>query len=305
MSSERYQSVEFKTIDGITLRGWWYTVPGPSPAIVMTHGWNCVKNMLLPDVAERFQYLGYNVLLYDARTVGASDGEPRNQPSPYQMAEDISDAVSYVSSLPSVSTDQIILWGMSYGASVSACAAAVDRRPKALVMICPVFSYVRGDRRERAFAQLMRDRSSQLQGNPPMSLQPFNARGDNLIGMAGAGGPGGLEAAQLMQTAEERGYPAFRSRITLQAYHKLALFRPKEIMAGIEGVPVLMVIPECDDISSPDEQQAAFDLIKGTPKRVYVAGGMGHLSILTAKGSEVVMQVTLDFVKAALEGKIT
>ena len=41
-------------------------------------------------MAENFQSLGYNVLLYDARTVGASDGEPRNQLSPHQMAEDVS-----------------------------------------------------------------------------------------------------------------------------------------------------------------------------------------------------------------------
>lgn len=46
--------------------------------------------MTLPEVAENFQSLGYNVLLYDARSIGASDGEPRNQPSPYQMAEDVS-----------------------------------------------------------------------------------------------------------------------------------------------------------------------------------------------------------------------
>ena len=46
--------------------------------------------MTLPEVAENFQSLSYNVLLYDARSIGASDGEPRNQPSPYQMAEDIS-----------------------------------------------------------------------------------------------------------------------------------------------------------------------------------------------------------------------
>lgn len=55
-----------------------------------TWQFNCVKEMTLPEVAENFQSAGFNVLLYDTRSVGASDGEPRNQPSPYQMAEDIS-----------------------------------------------------------------------------------------------------------------------------------------------------------------------------------------------------------------------
>jgi hypothetical protein len=46
--------------------------------------------MLLPETAENFQALGYNVLIYDPRSIGESDGQPRNQPTPYQMAEDIS-----------------------------------------------------------------------------------------------------------------------------------------------------------------------------------------------------------------------
>lgn len=46
--------------------------------------------MTLPEVAERFQSKGYNVLIYDARGVGASGGLPRNQLDPLQMAEDLS-----------------------------------------------------------------------------------------------------------------------------------------------------------------------------------------------------------------------
>lgn len=48
--------------------------------------------MTLPDVAEWFQRHGYNVLLYDARSVGASGGLPRNQLDVLQMAEDLSGA---------------------------------------------------------------------------------------------------------------------------------------------------------------------------------------------------------------------
>ena len=34
----RYEKVEFKTIDGVTLRGWLYSVDGRAPAIIMTPG---------------------------------------------------------------------------------------------------------------------------------------------------------------------------------------------------------------------------------------------------------------------------
>ncbi len=38
MIAQRHQPVECTTIDGIILRGWLYTVPGPAPGIIMTHG---------------------------------------------------------------------------------------------------------------------------------------------------------------------------------------------------------------------------------------------------------------------------
>ena len=36
--AQRHSPFECRTIDGITLRGWFYAVAGPAPAIVMTHG---------------------------------------------------------------------------------------------------------------------------------------------------------------------------------------------------------------------------------------------------------------------------
>lgn len=112
-----------------------------------------------------------------------------------------------------------------------------------------------------------------------------------------------MEAHNLMRAAVDHGHSNFRDRITIQTYHKLALFRPKELMEDITGVPVMMIIPELDNISNPAEQKAAFDRMK-TPKKLYMAKDKGHLSILTGKGSIEVFNVTADFIKDALEGKI-
>jgi hypothetical protein len=46
------------------------------------------------DVAEWFSRHGLTALTYDARTLGLSDGLPRNDLNPQKMAEDNHDAVT-------------------------------------------------------------------------------------------------------------------------------------------------------------------------------------------------------------------
>lgn len=189
---------------------------------------------------------------------------------------------------------------MSFGAMVSGCCASIDRRAKGLVMVCPLFSFVRPDKRKTLFPQLIRDRVSQLRGNPPFTLIPFNPKGENPAGFGGSGGPGGIEAYNLMQSATELGHPDFRNRITLQTFYKMAIARPKELLKMVEGMPVLMVIPELDDISSPEEQKEVFDSLN-TPKTMYWAEGQGHLSIMNGKGSEKILEAMEAFFTSALD----
>ncbi|KAJ5519046.1 hypothetical protein N7453_001468 [Penicillium expansum] len=296
----RHQLIECLTIDGTTISGWLYTIEGPAaPAIIMSHGFNCVKEITLPDVAESFQSAGYNVLVYDARSVGASGGIPRNLSDPLQMAEDLSDIYTYVARLPSVDSSRIILWGMSFGAVISTTCAAIDRRLKGIVMVCPAFSFVQPHKADNAYRQLIKDRVSQISGNEPHSVRPFTSKGDNLIGFGGAGGPGGVEAAMLMKAASELGLPTFRNQITLQTYQKLALFRPKEYLDMIRA-PVLMIIPELDDVSPPQDQREALGRIQSL-KKEYFARGKGHFNIATGEGLMEIIAVTLGFFDSILQ----
>lgn len=295
--------------------------------------------MTLPEVAETFHSNGFNVLLYDARSVGASDGEPRNLLDPLRIAEELAgeyriatyaenlpswlvardvrhcwtglgwltfsrppaDIVTYVAGLPTVDSRNIVLWGMSFGAAVSACAAAIDQRPKALVMVCPLFDYVQPHKADKAFSLLIKDRVSQLRGNDPYYLAPFTSSGDNLIGMGGAGGPGGMEAFRLMSRAAESNHPDFRDQISLQTYQKLAMWRPKAYMDMIKS-PTMIIIPELDNISSPLEQQDAFNMLK-SPKKLYWAKGKGHLSILTGEGSHELIMDTVRWLEEIVGGE--
>ncbi len=203
--------------------------------------------------------------------------------------------------LSSVDSQRIALWGISFGAVVSACAAAIDRRPKAIIMVCPLFDYVRPNKADKAFSLLMKDRVSQLWGNEPCRLTPFTPSGDNPIGMGGAGGPGGVEAYELMQRASQSGHPDFRNEISLQTYHKLAVWRPREYMHMLKA-PVMMVIPELDEISSPHEQRKAFEKIGTASKRMQMVTGKGHFSIVTGEGSAELIAVMAGYLDETFGG---
>jgi cephalosporin-C deacetylase-like acetyl esterase len=81
------KDVEFKTQDGVTLRGWHYLPDqrsGKVPTIVMAHGFSAVKEMYLDKFADVFAAAGLGALVFDNRTFGASDGDPRQEIDPWE-----------------------------------------------------------------------------------------------------------------------------------------------------------------------------------------------------------------------------
>lgn len=211
------------------------------------------------------------------------------------------DIYTYVTRLPSVDGSKIIFWGLSVGAVISACAAAVDRRPKAVVMVCPLFSFVQPHKRDAAFAQVIQDRVSQLRGNPPHELSPFTPRGDNPIGMTEADDPDEREFYALMRLAKEKGAAGFRDRIALQTYQKLALFRPAEHLDMIQA-SVMMVVPELNNISDSKKQKAAFRRVTAPRSKLHLALGKGHMDVATGESGAELVKLSNEFIRGALEG---
>ena len=69
------RDIEFNA-EGVILRGWFYAAEAsPAPAVVMAHGFSAVKEMYLDSFAEVFHGAGLNVLVFDNRNFGDSDGE--------------------------------------------------------------------------------------------------------------------------------------------------------------------------------------------------------------------------------------
>src|SRR5215831_6656917 len=137
------KDIEFKTEDGITLRGWHYLPEkrtGKVPTIVMAHGFSAVKEMYLDRFAEVFAAAGLGALVYDNRNFGASDGEPRQELDPAQQVRDYRDAITFAETLSETDQDRIGIWGSSYSGGHVLVVGATDRRVKCVVSQVPLIS---------------------------------------------------------------------------------------------------------------------------------------------------------------------
>ena len=166
--------------EGTTLRGWFYPAErasGPGAAVVMAHGFSAVKEMYLDSFAEVFAAAGLNVLVFDNRCFGASDGEPRQEIDPWAQVRDYRDAITYVSTVPGVDPNRIGIWGSSYSGGHVLVVAAIDRRVKAVVSQVPLISghanlraLVRADFIAGFREMFDADRLARFEGKPPVMV---------------------------------------------------------------------------------------------------------------------------------------
>ena len=81
----------------------------------------------------------------------------------------------------------------------------------------------------------------------------------------------------LMKLATERGHHNFRDRITLQLFHKLALFHPKDLLEEmLEDTPAMMIVPELDTVSLPADQMAAFEKLPNPKATLFGKGDWSY-----------------------------
>ncbi len=96
--------------------------------------------MYLDSFAEVFAAAGLNVLVFDNRGFGASDGQPRQEIDPWAQVRDYRHAITYASTVPGVDPQRSGIWGSSYSGGHVLVVAAIDRRVKAVVSQVPLVS---------------------------------------------------------------------------------------------------------------------------------------------------------------------
>lgn len=255
----------------------------------------------LPDVAESFQRAGITALVYDPRCTGLSDGSPRNDIDPVKQVEDYSDALTFLSGLPGVDSDRMGFWGMSFAGTVSLCSASLDRRAKFVIAICPLAEFRHLPQKlPLVLAKCMKDRESQLRGNPPYYLPMLTEAGENPAGFGI--GVDKEQFAKVVSAGKELA-PSHVNRTTIQSYYKMVMWQPFSLWTHLNPTPVLFVIPENDQLSRADVQLRRFETLEG-PKRLHIERGRGHMDILEGEHFPALMQLQSSFVDDALHGKV-
>jgi len=134
----QYEEAKFTSrIDALNLKGWLIKAPANRQTILFAHGYG--KNRLQNDVpllpvVQVLVEQGYNVLMFDFRNCGESEGTLTSL-GQYEV-RDLLGAVDFVRGRPELS-QKITLYGFSMGASVAIMAAAEEPFVSAVISDSP------------------------------------------------------------------------------------------------------------------------------------------------------------------------
>jgi uncharacterized protein len=107
------------TEDGVKLHGWFLPADSAIATLVMSHG-NAGNISNRYALMAALRQNGFNVLMFDYRGYGRSDGTPSEE----GIYIDGRTAFDYAAKLPQVDSQKIVLWGTSLGGVVAVDVAA-------------------------------------------------------------------------------------------------------------------------------------------------------------------------------------
>jgi uncharacterized protein len=255
----------------------------PGPGVVLCNGMRGVKEWIVPPFAEAFAANGYTALVFDHRGLGASEGVP-GRVIPAEQVEDVRDAITLLSTLPTVDPERIVLWGTSFGGANAISAAALDSRVKAVVTQVPFGDWGRvmaqtlpDGRYAELQAKFAADRVERVKTGVSQRISPDRMLDNDESRKAKARGLG---------DRPELAFP-------LEAVERCFEYRPERVVAEVAPRPLLIIGSPADGVIPFSECQSLFDRAR-EPKQLR-ALPIGHYDICEPPGSQQAAQLALDF----------
>ncbi|MEU3626905.1 hypothetical protein BS329_40300 [Amycolatopsis coloradensis] len=270
---------------GLALAGLLYTpddhTGAPLPAVVVSHPGGGVKEQTASIYAERLAREGYATLVFDAAYQGESEGLPRGLENPFQRAEDVRAAVTYLTTRDDIDLARIGALGICASGGYVPFAAQTDHRIKAVATVSAV------DIRSLLVEGLGRTQSPEvLQAmlDQAGALRTAEVRGEApAVQNWAPESPEGLEEAPTLYREAQDYYRTPRGGHTnstnewpLRSIDQIAQYDSYAMIKLIAPRPLLMIIGS--DADTGYFSREAIEKADG-PKELFVIDGATHVAL--------------------------
>lgn len=230
--------------------------PHGRPAIVMANGFGGTVDTGLLDFVQPFAEAGFDVIAFDYRGFGTSDGLPRQNISVRQQRQDYHAAIALARRLSGIDADRIALWGTSYSGGHAIVVAAQDGRVGAVVSMNPATDGMATLRLMLRHAGLGKLISCAWHGLRD-ALRAAMGRTPHLVPIVG----GPRSTALMTAPGAEAAYlslagPTWRNEVCARAALEVGLNRPTTYARRLP-CPLLLQLGTNDRIAPPDAARRA------------------------------------------------
>ncbi len=273
----------------------WTTTRG-RPCVVMAHGFGATRDAGLLPFAEQFAASGADVLVFDYRGFGTSDGEPRQDVNHRRHREDYHAAIAYARARRGVDPSRIAVWGSSYSGGHVIAVAAKDQRVAAVISQGPAMDglaalfAVQGTSGSGKVLSLtrdgLRDAARMLRRQQPLMV-PIVGPPESRAVIAAPGAEAGYR--NIMG-------PTFRNEMCARGILRIGLNRPIRYADRVT-CPALVVVAEHDNIAPV---KAVYRTAERLRHSEVMSFPVGHFDIYVDEtfGKSVLEQV--DFLRRTL-----
>jgi pimeloyl-ACP methyl ester carboxylesterase len=248
------QTIGF-TSHGVRCEAWYLpaetdelTTSRGRPCVVMGHGFGATRDAGLLPFAERFAALGADVLVFDYRGFGTSEGTPRQDVNHRRHRQDYHAAIAAARARRGVDPQRVVLWGSSYSGGHVIVVAAQDPMVRAVISQCAAMDGLAAlfaVRKSGGLAKTLsmtaaglRDAGRALTRRPPYFVPIVGPPGSDAVIAA----PGALAGYQAIVG------PSFRNEMRARGILRIAANRPVRA-AGQLTCPTLLVVAEEDNVA--------------------------------------------------------
>ena len=230
------------------------------PGIVLCHGFTGVRELMLPDYAQRFAAAGYIALIFDYRGFGDSEGA-KWRLLPLEQVDDICNAITWLIAQTEVDASRVGLWGTSFGGAHVPYVAGINTRVKAAVAQVGFDTgerFLLSARNEAEQADLRQqlddDRRQRVLTGQGSYIDPFERALSNPTASGFLG--------KALQS-----YPHMRCLLSWQTWEKTLEYRPLDVVDKISPRALLLLAAEHDTVCPPSGYQKLYECA-GEPKKL-------------------------------------